>query len=203
MKKHQQHIIAIPATKISHEGEGRALIEGQISGEDVIIAQRAMLEVNESYRQIIPYTILRKGDRYAAYRRTPKGGEDRLHGQVSIGFGGHVDLADVVFDQATSVVDLKKTIDVGSHRELEEELVFGAGVLISGFTELSKKIVSNANPVDRVHIGLVNIAEIEGDETKIDSDEEQLDFLGFFTVDELKGFENLESWTQALIEADL
>lgn len=203
MKKHQQHIIAIPASKISHDGEGRALIEGHIGGEDVIIAQRAMLEENEAYRQIIPYTVLRKGDRYAAYRRTPKGGEDRLHGQVSIGFGGHVDLVDVVFDSETSIVDLKRTIDEGSRRELEEELVMGEGVRITNFTELDKKIVSNANPVDRVHIGLVNIADIEGDETQVDSGEEQLEFLGFLTVEELKGYDTLESWTQALVEAGL
>jgi predicted NUDIX family phosphoesterase len=203
MKKHQQHIIAIPADKISHDGDGRAMIEGHISGEDVIIAQRAMLEVNEAYRQIIPYTVLRSGDRYAAYRRTPKGGENRLHGQVSIGFGGHVDLVDVVFDPINSVVDLKKTIDEGSRRELDEELVLGEGVEIVKFTELNEKIVSNANPVDRVHIGLVNIAEIEGDESQVASGEDQLDFLGFLTVDELKALEDLESWTQALVEHGL
>lgn len=203
MKKHQQHIIAIPATRISHAGQGRALIEGKIIGEDLIIAQRAMLEQNEDYRQIIPYTVLRKDNRYAAYRRTPKGGEDRLHGQVSIGFGGHVDLVDVVFDPETSVVDLAATINEGSRRELEEELILGEGVRIARFTELDQKIVSNANPVDRVHIGLVNIAELEGDETQVRSGEEQLEFLGFLTKDELKAFENLESWTQALVEAEL
>lgn len=195
--KHQEHIVAIPAALISHEGTGLELIEGEINSSDVIIAQRKMLEQNLSYRQIIPYTVLKCGEKYAAYRRNKQGGESRLHGNVSIGFGGHIDLADVAFNKETSVVDLNETINLASKREVAEELRFADNVVIKNITTFEKKIVSNRNEVDSVHIGLVSIMELNTE--SVTSGEDQLEFMGFFTPSELKEMPSLESWTEGLL----
>lgn len=194
--KHQEHIVAIHASKISHTGDNLQLVVGEITGADIIIGQRAHLEQNPAFRQIIPYTVLRCGDRIAAYRRTPKGGENRLHGMVSIGFGGHIDLADVSFDEK-SVIDLTATIKEGAEREIREELNFDDSVTIVNFTTLPEKIVSNMSAVDAVHIGLVTIIDIDSD--KVSAAEEQLNFIGFHTVAELEALDPLENWTKGLL----
>lgn len=199
MKKHQEHILAIPADKILHDDQALRLIDGRIESSDVIVAQRAMLEQNEAYRQIIPYTLLRYDNKFAAYRRTPKGNESRLHGMVSIGFGGHVDLGDLVFDTANSVVDIEKTIQLAAEREINEELDMDAEVNIIKETTLKGKIVSNLSPVDRVHIGLVTVIDIDSDNVK--AAEEKLNFIGFHTIEALLDLEPLEAWTEGLLKS--
>lgn len=197
MKKHQQHIIAISASVISHESDDLKMVAGEVTGADVIIAQRAMLEENPAYRQIIPYTILKCGNKFAAYRRAETGGENRLHGKVSIGFGGHVDMVDVIVDE-NSVIDLDATIRTASEREIAEELVFGDDVVIDRVETMKEKIVSNRSDVDKVHIGLVSTIYISNENVK--SGEEDLDFMGFFTADELRQMTPLESWTEGLLQ---
>lgn len=198
MSKHQEHILAVPAGVFSHESETLALIAQGISGADVIIAQRKMLEGNSSYRQLIPYTVLRCGDKIAAYRRTPKGGEDRLHGKISIGFGGHIDIADLVYDKQTSIINLEATIQEGAKREIAEELLLGEGTVIVNEHAMDKKIVSNLTPVDRVHAGLVTIVDINSEDVK--AAEEQLNFIGFHTIEELFKLDPLEDWTKGLLK---
>ena len=49
---------------------------------------RAEAEGQPAFKQIIPYVILRQGDKIFVTRRLNKGGEARLHGKISIGVGG-------------------------------------------------------------------------------------------------------------------
>lgn len=196
--KHQQHIVAILASTISHDTDELKMIAGDITGADVIIAQRAMLEQNPAYRQIIPYTILQCGNKFAAYRRTKSGGESRLHDLISIGFGGHVDMVDVAVDKESSIIDLDSTIRIASEREISEELLFGKEVVIESVTTMKEKIVSNRSDVDKVHIGLVSTMVINSED--VISGEDQLDFMGFFTPSELRDMGPLESWTEGLLQ---
>lgn len=49
---------------------------------------RPEMEEDPSYRQIIPYVVLTRGEEVFVLRRLKKGGEKRLHGLLSIGVGG-------------------------------------------------------------------------------------------------------------------
>src|SRR4051795_4496358 len=51
---------------------------------------RSAMEVDPSFKQIIPYLVLRDGERYFLMRRTKAGGDARLHDRWSIGVGGHL-----------------------------------------------------------------------------------------------------------------
>ena len=51
---------------------------------------RAAMERDPSFKQIIPYLVLRDGPRYFLMQRTNAGGDVRLHGRYSIGVGGHL-----------------------------------------------------------------------------------------------------------------
>ena len=192
-----EHIVAITKDIFTHDEDGMKFMSGDIDPATVIIGQREMLEGTTSFRQIIPYTVVCCEDKFAAYRRTPKGNEPGLHGNVSIGFGGHLDLADVIFDKK-SHIDLDKTIQVGARREIEEELDFANDNKISSVVAFDKKLVSNKNMVDKKHIGLVSIAYV--DNVNVRAAEDQLDFMGFFTINELLKMKDMEFWTEKLVE---
>src|SRR5262249_30885397 len=51
---------------------------------------RSQMEEDPSYKQIIPYCILRSGEWVFRYTRGKKMGERRLHALESIGVGGHI-----------------------------------------------------------------------------------------------------------------
>src|SRR3990172_2543211 len=49
---------------------------------------RPTAEDDRSLKQVIPYLVLRDGERYFLMRRTRAGGDARLHDRCSIGGGG-------------------------------------------------------------------------------------------------------------------
>ena len=55
---------------------------------------RPLMEVDPSFKQVIPYLILRDGERYFLMRRTRAGVDARLHDRYSIGVGGHLNPGD-------------------------------------------------------------------------------------------------------------
>src|SRR5919198_2708214 len=55
---------------------------------------RGAMEVDPSYKQVIPYLVLRDGRRYFLMKRTRAGGDARLHDLFSIGVGGHLNPGD-------------------------------------------------------------------------------------------------------------
>ena len=52
------------------------------------------MERDPSFKQVIPYLVLRDGERYFLMRRTAAGGDARLHDRYSIGVGGHLNPGD-------------------------------------------------------------------------------------------------------------
>lgn len=74
-----------------------------------------------NYLQAIGYAIIahpQKG--ILAYRRA--GSESRLNGQISIGFGGHTSVSDIVCFPGTEEIDLVSSTIKGMERELSEEV---------------------------------------------------------------------------------
>lgn len=108
------------------------------------------------YRQVLPYVIVRdKGNgNVVKYQRLSGSGEQRLVSegtQFSIGFGGHIDAADVRWNG--SEIDMQATIKSCMHKELLEEI----GVDIQGATVEAEGIIcsESENGVDQLHIALV------------------------------------------------
>lgn len=169
--------------------------------EGMILGQREALEKDPSYRQVLPYVVMAKTEdgktKVFAYRRGNGVGEARLSGNVSIGIGGHIDLADVVVEG--SVVDTMGTILKSMSRELGEEVVLqDAGESL----ELGSLgiLLDNSNDVGKVHMGMVILATLpEG--AGAECREEELETLGFMTPQELldSGLP-LENWTRILCE---
>lgn len=106
---------------------------------------RAAMEADPSFKQIIPYLVLRDRDRYFLMRRTRAGGDARLHDAWSIGVGGHVNPGD-------------RDLAGGLLREWTEELVAD---FVPEF-RLVGLLNDDTTDVGRVHLGAVYLAEAAG-----------------------------------------
>lgn len=205
MKDYKSHILAITtdsAKKLVNFKQG--FIHGdkiEVNPDDVIIASRNVLEQDANFKHIIPYILVKQGDKYLTYQRTSKGGESRLHGDFSVGFGGHIDVGDINLQNDGQQINLSESIIFSAQREMAEELAI---ILYYEETETSLVIkgflYDDSNAVGSVHLGLVIVIEVPEDR-EITSPEDQIDLQGFKTKDEL--LENLvkyENWSQLLIE---
>lgn len=145
---------------------------------------RAEAEEQPAFKQIIPYVILRQGDKIFVTRRLNKGGEARLHGKISIGVGGHINPVDEQGDMLMK----------GLWREIHEEVeLHSHGELCScGF------INDDSNSVGSVHLGACFTLETEG-AVKV-KETEKLEGL-WMTLPELKeNYDYMETWTQIALE---
>jgi predicted NUDIX family phosphoesterase len=106
---------------------------------DTRYVARSACETDESLVQIIPYIVVTYGDFVLCYQREG-GGEKRLDGKWSLGFGGHVNDAD------RSYLD-------GLRREGHEELL---GFSHSSLVPPIGFIWDTSNAVGRVHVGVLH-----------------------------------------------
>ena len=199
MQTNQKIILAVPAKGLPPELRQTTFLpmaEDEITatlyGAGLWLGPRPQLEEMPSFRQIIPYVALRCADKWVRYTRTPAGGEQRLHGRVSIGLGGHIDLPDV--SMVGNSIDLMKTLGEAAEREVEEEL--------PGISSSSRRwaglLVDNDSAVGLVHIGVVAIWEI--DSIPDGPTEDAIAETGLASLTELEDAESrLETWSLLLV----
>ena len=106
---------------------------------------RAEAENDPSWKQGIPYLVLRDGERVFLMRRTRAGGDERLHDRYTIGIGGHVNPDD-------------RDVVGGLEREWEEEI---DADFRPAFTPLGL-LNDDDNAVGAVHLGFVYSADAAG-----------------------------------------
>ena len=106
---------------------------------------RTAMEVDPSFKQIIPYLVLRDGERFFLMRRTKAGVDARLHDRYSIGVGGHLNPGD-------------GGVLGGLRREWHEELVaeFEPEFRLVGLLN------DDTTEVGAVHLGAVYVADATG-----------------------------------------
>ena len=106
---------------------------------------RAAMEIDPSFKQVIPYLVLRDAERYFLMRRTRAGGDARLHDRWSIGVGGHLNPGD-------------GDLAGGLRREWAEELVadFEPDFRLVGLLN------DDTTDVGSVHLGAVYVADAGG-----------------------------------------
>lgn len=111
---------------------------------------RAEVEIDRSWKQVIPYLVLRDGPRYFLMRRTQAGGDARLHDRWSIGVGGHLNPGD-------------GDLAGGLRREWREEVRAD----FEPDFELIGLLNDDTTDVGSVHVGAVYVAEAGGREVAI------------------------------------
>jgi predicted NUDIX family phosphoesterase len=151
------------------------------------VMRRGDAEEDPTYKQPIPYCVLKRNDEVYIYERLQGGGESKLHGKLSLGVGGHMNKFEVE--------DFYEQLSVNLERELEEELHIDGERLSLDTIGL---INDDENEVGHVHIGLLVIAELKDDTQVSVRETDQL--KGYWIkISELRNketFDRLESWSQ-------
>jgi predicted NUDIX family phosphoesterase len=143
---------------------------------------RTEAELDESWKQVIPYLVLFDRGSVFLMRRTRAGGDARLHERWTIGVGGHLHP-----DDAGPVAGLL--------REWREEL--DADWLPE--PRPLGLLNDDSTPVGRVHLGLVYEAECHGRPVAIrETDKLSGAFAGASEVRRV--FDGLETWSQLLFD---
>lgn len=143
---------------------------------------RPAMEQDPSFKQIIPYLVLRDGSRYFLMRRTTAGGDPRLHGRYSIGVGGHLNPGD-------------GGLLGGLRREWDEELVAG---FVPDF-RLVALLNDDTTPVGAVHLGAIYLADAAGRPVAIrETDKLSGDFAEADAVNEVR--DRLETWSALVFD---
>lgn len=165
-----------------------------LDASNVQYLPRPEMEVDPSYKQLIPYCILQHVDQAGEiwlyqYRRGSGQGEARLHALRSIGIGGHISSVDA---NDTGVSPYRE----GLKRELEEELAIN-----SEFQERCVGLLNDdGNEVGRVHLGVVHLLELKS--MNVSSREVDLANAGFVRLKEiLAEIDQFETWSQICLRA--
>lgn len=137
-------------------------------------------ELDPSFKQVIPYVILRYQDKVFCTHRL-NGGDARLAGGYSIGTGGHIDDGENVYD--------------GMYRELKEEVGVTMndimGYSVNGF------ILDNSSAVNSVHLGVVISMVIVRDDIQcLEKEKLAGEWLNYKQLKKLYDQDKLESWSK-------
>jgi predicted NUDIX family phosphoesterase len=143
---------------------------------------RDAMETDPSFKQVIPYLVLRDGGRYFLMQRTAAGGDVRLHGRYSIGVGGHLNPGD-------------GGLLGGLRREWSEELVAD---FVPEF-RLVALLNDDTTEVGAVHIGAVYVADAAGRPVTIrETDKLSGSFVDAAAVAAV--IDRLETWSRLTYE---
>lgn len=186
-----ERVLAVPAERLRAVGplqgfspDVQRYLPALLAPAHFVFLPRAEAETDESYKQLIPYLVLRHAGRYFHYTRG-SGGETRLRARRSIGLGGHINPVD----------DTGDVYRAGLPRELTEEAEIGS------YTEQCVGVINDdRTPVGRVHIGIVHVLELEQPIVRLR--ETNLIAGGFATPAELLAdAEAFETWSRFLFDA--
>jgi predicted NUDIX family phosphoesterase len=146
-------------------------------------APRDAMEQDPAYKQIIPYLVLRDGERYFLMRRTRAGADRRLHDRWSIGVGGHLNPGD-------------DGLLGGLRREWREELDADFEPAFEPLALLN----DDTTDVGAVHLGVVFVADAMGRPVTV---REHDKLTGSFAspAEVAAVAEDLETWSRLVFEA--
>ena len=149
---------------------------------------RSEVETDPTFKQLIPYVVLKCGEQVFHYRRGSSGTETRLRALRSIGIGGHISEAD-----AMGGVDPYRT---GMLREVTEEVTIDCH-----YTERLLGVINDDRTlVGSVHLGIVHLFELSA--PIVASREDALAEAGFASLaDVWNQRDEMETWSQFVLQS--
>lgn len=178
-----EQVLVIPRASLMPDPGWLGITTNGLDAFEALVARdgqfrpRAQVEVDRSWKQVIPYLVLRDGPRYFLMRRTQAGGDARLHDRWSIGVGGHLNPGD-------------GDLAGGLRREWREEI---SADFEPAFT-LIGLLNDDTTDVGSVHVGAVYVAEAQGRPVAIRETDK---LTGAFAdrADVAAVVERMESWS--------
>ncbi|MEB5792336.1 NUDIX domain-containing protein [Staphylococcus hominis] len=202
MSKFDEQIIVV-SREILFDNEKNAfngfLSKNDVQGEEIFntfknyeVKRRGDMEEDPSYKQLISYCLLEnENDEILVYQRLSGGGEERLHGQSSVGVGGHM-------NNVVGADSINEVLRVNAQRELNEEV--GLSEDRSQNMEYIGFINDDTNAVGKVHIGVVFKIKVKSNDVEVrETDTLKINWV---SQDEINDLNHFESWS-ALILKDL
>lgn len=202
MSKFDEQIIVVPRTTL-FDNEKNAfngfLSKNDEKGNNIFnslrqydVKRRGDMEEDPGFKQLISYCLLEnQNGEILVYERLSGGGEERLHGQSSIGVGGHMN--DVV-----GVDSINEVLRVNAQRELEEEV--GLPTEDSQNMEYLGFINDDNNEVGKVHMGVV--FKITVNSNDVEAKETDTLRIKWIEKGKIESYDDFETWS-ALILQDL
>ncbi|PTI48089.1 NUDIX domain-containing protein [Staphylococcus succinus] len=201
MSKFDEMITVVPRTILFNNEKNQFngfLDKNSAKGQEVFdtlskyeIKRRGDMEEDPTYKQLISYCILEnEHDEILVYERLSGGGESRLHGQSSIGVGGHM-------NDVLGAESINEVLRINAQRELEEEVGLpdhkSQNLTYIGF------INDDTNEVGEVHLGVVFKIKV----SSIDVEAKETDTLRIKWVDQSKidNYDEFETWSSLILEA--
>ena len=95
-----ERVLVIPRAALMEDPGWLGVTSEHLEGFEDLVARegrfepRPEMEVDRAWKQVIPYLVLRDGERFFLMRRTRAGADARLHDRYSIGVGGHLNPGD-------------------------------------------------------------------------------------------------------------
>ncbi len=158
-------------------------------GHEQAFIPRSKAELDESWKQLIPYQLFRCGKRFLVFQRGGRVNEKRLVGRCSLGIGGHVNVQDA---GGRTRLEPESLLSAAS-RERNEELE------ISGSIEAKAVGIINddSDAVGRVHLGLVMLCTVDDSGiVRLRHGAEDLSFKGWWSKEEIYSQKGLfEPWS--------
>jgi predicted NUDIX family phosphoesterase len=192
----EEQVLVVPA-RVLHEA---GLFQGfspnvehylprVLVAEQLSYRPRGAMEQDATFKQLIPYAVLKWRDQVFNYLRGRGGGEARLRALRSIGVGGHISSD----DGHPSAASYRQAL----LRELAEEVD-----VQSAYEERCIGLINDdATPVGQVHLGIVHVFELA--EPRVQRREDVLTEAGFTPIAELRArCQEFETWSQFLLEGD-
>lgn len=155
-----EHVLCLPADDVDFTVDpGFSTVSdgfiAAVNGRAVFKSRTEALEHDPSWKQVVAYAVVRRGNRFVAYVRRPTGSERRLHGLWSVGVGGHVNPGDLIRPAVVALParTLMDAVRVAAAREVSEELGVAAAVLDGPVGVLYDP--DDPSGVGSVHVGVV------------------------------------------------
>jgi predicted NUDIX family phosphoesterase len=192
--KAAEQVLGVPADRLAAAGAfhgfrpaDEAFRRALLDPAHLSYRPRGAAETDPSFKQLIPYVVLRCAGEMFHYTRGSTGTETRLRALRSVGLGGHITRED-----GPPAADPYRA---GMLRELAEE------VEIQGpWTERPLGFIYDGRtPVGQVHVGIVHLIELE--EPLVWPREAAIDEAGFAPIRELlRRRDEFEKWSQFVLE---
>ena len=146
---------------------------------------RPEMETDPEYKQIIPYVLVTRGAEAFVMQRLKKGGEQRLHGLLSLGVGGHINPVDEAEGSA---------LTAGLRREVDEEVALERAASLTPLGVIN----NDRDEVGRVHLGFLFRLEAEGAVTVRETEKLSGSFMPIAALPALR--DKMEGWSQIALE---
>ena len=146
---------------------------------------RPEMETDPAYKQIIPYVLVTRGAEAFVMQRLKRGGEQRLHGLLSLGVGGHIDPVDEAEGSA---------LTAGLRREVDEEVAVERAASLTPLGVIN----NDRDEVGRVHLGFLFRLEAEGAVTVRETEKLSGSFMPIAALPALR--DKMEGWSQIALE---